>query len=234
MDGEKDESFAVEKELSPLQIEEQTNICLMQMKNFRTYLIWLGSSGAPMINESRHCRTHLPNKVRMDESKSPLIFDPPKLAIICFVIRLLFVAYRRRILVNIANIMRPRDMRNGIHFQLEDNGPPLLLWKRCQGVIHYIRAPSPHSDALAHMLPPSITMFAPLRCAPARLHKYTIVPAISSGSPSFRFGTMAAMFSAPPRISSRPLAILEGKKPGAMLLTRMCRGPSSTAKLRVK
>lgn len=32
----------------------------------------------------------------------------------------------------------------------------------------------------------------------------------------------------------RPEAIFEGKKPGAMLLQRMCLGPSSTAKLRVK
>ena len=42
------------------------------------------------------------------------------------------------------------------------------------------------------------------------------------------------MFSGPPRRSIKPFAIFDGKNPGAMLLTRMCLGPSSTARLRVK
>jgi hypothetical protein len=38
----------------------------------------------------------------------------------------------------------------------------------------------------------------------------------------------------PPPAPIMPSAILEGKKPGARPLTKMCRGPSSTARLRAR
>lgn len=68
----------------------------------------------------------------------------------------------------------------------------------------------------------------------ARLERNTTVPAISSGRPSRPLGFCRAISSAPPLSSIRPEAIFEGKKPGAMLLHRMWRGPSSTARLRVR
>lgn len=92
----------------------------------------------------------------------------------------------------------------------------------------------PYNLPLDHNAPPSIAIFAPLRWLAALLHKYTTVPAISSGIPSLPLGFCFAISSSPPWSSMRPDAILEGKKPGAMLLQRMCRGPSSTARLRVR
>lgn len=58
--------------------------------------------------------------------------------------------------------------------------------------------------------------------------------AISSGRPSRPFGCAAASASSPPFLAISPDAIFEGMNPGAMLLQRMCRGPSSTARLRVR
>lgn len=87
---------------------------------------------------------------------------------------------------------------------------------------------------LDHKAPPSIAIFAPLRWLAALLHRYTTVPAISSGIPSLPLGFCFAISSSPPCSSIKPDAILEGKKPGAMLLQRMWRGPSSTARLRVR
>lgn len=60
------------------------------------------------------------------------------------------------------------------------------------------------------------------------------MPAMSSGLPSRLLGLASASISVPPAISIRPLAILEGKKPGEMLLTRMPRGASSTARFLVR
>jgi hypothetical protein len=57
---------------------------------------------------------------------------------------------------------------------------------------------------------------------------------MSSGLPSLLLGLASAKACVPPERAINPLAILVGKKPGAMLLQRMPRGPNSTAKLRVR
>ena len=88
--------------------------------------------------------------------------------------------------------------------------------------------------ALPHNAPPSIVTQVPLQCPPALLAKYTTAPAISSGRPSLRFGFCAASFFSPPCISISPLAILLGKNPGAIELQIIWRGPSSTARFRVR
>lgn len=46
-----------------------------------------------------------------------------------------------------------------------------------------------HSFALSHCAPPSSTIFAPFKWEPAREHRYTTVPAMSSALPKRRFGT---------------------------------------------
>lgn len=92
----------------------------------------------------------------------------------------------------------------------------------------------PHILDLAQTLPPSRVMLAPFRWLDALEERYTTAAAISSGLPNRLFGLASAIAFVPPVISIKPLAILEGKKPGAMLLTRMPRGPSSTARLRVR
>lgn len=46
-----------------------------------------------------------------------------------------------------------------------------------------------HSLALSHCAPPSSTIFAPFKWEPAREHRYTTVPAMSSALPKRRFGT---------------------------------------------
>jgi hypothetical protein len=91
-----------------------------------------------------------------------------------------------------------------------------------------------HSLPLPQSAPPSRTMLLPLICVAAREERYTTAPAMSSGLPSLPLGCCFAITSAPPWMSIKPDAILEGKKPGDMLLQRMCRGPSSTARLRVR
>jgi hypothetical protein len=83
---------------------------------------------------------------------------------------------------------------------------------------------------LAHTSPPSTVIVAPLMCELALLLRKTTNPAISSGFPSLLLGLLAANCSSPPVRLIRPLAILEGKNPGAIALTKMCLGPSSTAK----
>ena len=57
---------------------------------------------------------------------------------------------------------------------------------------------------------------------------------MSSRRPSLPLGFNLPISSTPPVISNRPEAIFEGKKPGAMLLQRMWRGPSSTERFRVR
>lgn len=91
-----------------------------------------------------------------------------------------------------------------------------------------------YSLPLLHNPPPSKVIQAPLTWVAARLDRYTTAPAISSGLPSLPLGFILAIASTPPCLSISPEAILEGKKPGAMLLQRMCRGPNSTARLRVR
>lgn len=87
---------------------------------------------------------------------------------------------------------------------------------------------------LPHNPPPSTVTHAPLIWLAARLARNTTVPAISSGRPRRPFGFCCATASSPPCLAIRPEAIFEGKKPGAMLLLRMWRGPRSTARLRVR
>ena len=91
-----------------------------------------------------------------------------------------------------------------------------------------------YSFPLDHRPPPSMVTQAPLIWLAALLAKNTTVPAISSGRPNLPFGFALAISASPPCAAIRPEAILEGKKPGAMLLQRMWRGPSSTARLRVR
>lgn len=104
----------------------------------------------------------------------------------------------------------------------------------------YLSAPSvpkkshSYNMPLPHNPPPSTVTHAPLMWLAARLAKNTTVPAISSGRPKRPFGFSCATTSSPPCLAMRPEAILEGKKPGAMLLLRMWRGPRSTARLRVR
>jgi hypothetical protein len=83
---------------------------------------------------------------------------------------------------------------------------------------------------LAHTSPPSTVIVAPLICELALLLKNTTKPAISSGFPSLLLGFFAANSSAPPVKLINPLAILLGKNPGAIALTKICLGPSSTAR----
>lgn len=96
------------------------------------------------------------------------------------------------------------------------------------------QAVSPHSLDLPQTLPPSITMLAPFRWLDAREDRYTTVPAMSSGFPKRLFGFASASDWTPPVSSINPFAIFVGKKPGEMLLTRMPRGPSSTARFFVR
>lgn len=103
-----------------------------------------------------------------------------------------------------------------------------VMPRQCTEKSHIYNLPLPHKA------PPSKVMQAPLQCPPAREARYTTAPAISSGIPSLIFGFMAAIASAPPCISIKPLAILLGKNPGAIALHMICRGPSSTARLRVR
>ena len=77
-------------------------------------------------------------------------------------------------------------------------------------------------------------MLAPFKWLAALEHKNTTTPATSSGLPRRLFGLESASFCVPPVNSINPFAIFVGKNPGAMLLTRMPLGPSSTAKFRVK
>jgi hypothetical protein len=67
-------------------------------------------------------------------------------------------------------------------------------------------------------------------CELALLLKNTTNPAMSSGFPSLLLGLLAANCSSPPVRLMSPLAIFEGKNPGAIALTKICLGPSSTAK----
>lgn len=83
-----------------------------------------------------------------------------------------------------------------------------------------------------HKAPPSMAIASPFTCDPARLVKYTTIPAISSGRPNRLMGFALAILSAPPDSANSPLAILLGKKPGQMEFTVMPRGPSSSARLR--
>lgn len=53
---------------------------------------------------------------------------------------------------------------------------------------------------------------------------------MSDGCPIRRLGFSFASASMPPIASMRPFAMREGKKPGAMALHMMWRGPSSTAR----
>lgn len=69
---------------------------------------------------------------------------------------------------------------------------------------------------------------------PAAEHKNTATPAMSSGSPSRPMGLSLLSSSIPPRLSMRPCASLDGKKPGAMMLDVIFLGPSSTEKLRAR
>jgi hypothetical protein len=83
---------------------------------------------------------------------------------------------------------------------------------------------------LAHTSPPSTVIVAPLMCELALLLKNTTKPAISSGFPNLLLGFLAASVSMPPVRLISPLAILLGKNPGAIALTKICLGPSSTAR----
>lgn len=65
---------------------------------------------------------------------------------------------------------------------------------------------------------------------PAAEHRKTATPAMSSASPSLPKGLSLLSSSMPPRLLIKPWASLEGKKPGAMTLDVMFRGPSSTAR----
>ena len=87
---------------------------------------------------------------------------------------------------------------------------------------------------LANLIPPSTAISSPLMYAAAGLHKKTITPAMSSGSPNRFLGLLSSNSCCPPNISIRPLASLEGKKPGATVLVVMFLGPSSTASCRDK
>jgi hypothetical protein len=87
---------------------------------------------------------------------------------------------------------------------------------------------------LARTSPPSTTIFAPLTWELALLDKNTTKPAISSAFPNLKLGFCAASNSAPPLKSNSPFAILLGKKPGDIELTRTCRGPNSTARFLVR
>ena len=91
-----------------------------------------------------------------------------------------------------------------------------------------------YSFGLPSTAPPSIGITAPFKWLPARLARYTTNAAISSGLPSLPFGFSFAIASCPPFASIKPFAIFEGKKPGAMALQTMCRGPSSTARFFVR
>lgn len=64
----------------------------------------------------------------------------------------------------------------------------------------------------------------------ALLERKTTRPAISSGLPNLPLGFLAPAASSPPARPISPLAILDGKKPGAIAFVKMCRGPNSTAK----
>lgn len=115
--------------------------------------------------------------------------------------------------------------------------PPIVSKDIAELVFSSYKAPtynfafsSTFNCPLAHIAPPSIAIVAPFTCAPALLARYTTTPAISSGLPSLFIGFAAAMLSLPPLISNKPLLILVGKKPGQMLFTVICLGPSSTAR----
>ena len=113
------------------------------------------------------------------------------------------------------------------------------VFQRCDTVVKLSctacgNAMKAYNFDLPSTLPPSITMWAPFKWLDALEHRYTTVPAISSGFPSLLFGLASASACVPPVNAIRPFAILVGKKPGAMLLQRIPRGPSSTARFRVR
>lgn len=112
----------------------------------------------------------------------------------------------------------------------------LLAFKiyRAKSRIQHALDPGPYSRLRPNTLPPSTVTTAPFTWLLALLAKNTTVPAISSGRPSLLFGFASASAFSPPCNSMRPLAIFDGKKPGAMALHRICRGPSSTARFFVR
>lgn len=103
-----------------------------------------------------------------------------------------------------------------------------MLSKAARGLRRY------YNRLLPRMEPPSMVSTAPLTWLLARLARKTTAPAMSSGRPRRLFGLASASACSPPCSSISPLAILDGKKPGAMALQRMCRGPSSTARFLVR
>lgn len=85
---------------------------------------------------------------------------------------------------------------------------------------------------LASLMPPSTAISSPFMYAAAGLHKKTITPAMSEGSPRRFLGLLSANSSCPPNRSIRPSASFEGKKPGATVFVVIFLGPSSTASCR--
>lgn len=81
-----------------------------------------------------------------------------------------------------------------------------------------------------NLAPPSTATLTPLTYFPAGEHRKVATPPISSGSPNLPRGLSWLRLSSPPRLLIRPCASLLGKKPGAMELDVMLRGPSSTAR----
>lgn len=122
--------------------------------------------------------------------------------------------------------LNPNQLSKPIHIYLFDMQCPIP--KTYYTIYNFSNALDPN------ILPPSKTIVSPLICPPALLLKNTTAAAISSARPTLPFGFALFSASIPPLFSISPFAIFEGKKPGAIPLTRIPLGPSSMARLRAR